>query len=134
MLDRKNSAFWHLSTVMFVTLRSWFLLVGQGTEAWLPGLARRAIWKEESMTKLLGKALAGATIGAGLLAMSTIGASAAIACRGNVCWHSHETYAYPPDAGVVVHEDNWRWGPRERFMFREHEGRGYWRGDRWTTW
>ena len=66
------------------------------------------------MTKLLGKALAGATIGAGLLAMSTIGASAAIACRGNVCWHSHETYAYPPDAGVVVHEDNWRWGPRER--------------------
>jgi hypothetical protein len=95
---------------------------------------RRAIWKEESMTKLLGKALAGATIGAGLLALSTIGASAAVACRGNVCWHTHETYAYPPDAGVVIHEDNWRWGPRERFVFREHEGRGYWRGDRWMAW
>jgi hypothetical protein len=94
----------------------------------------RAIWKEESMTKLLGKALAGATIGAGLLAMSTIGASAAIACRGNVCWHTHETFAYPPDARVVIHEDNWRWGPRERFVFREHEGRGYWRGDRWMAW
>jgi hypothetical protein len=86
------------------------------------------------MTKLLGKALAGATIGAGLLALSTIGASAAVACRGNVCWHTHETYAYPPDAGVVIHEDNWRWGPRERFVFREHEGRGYWRGDRWMAW
>ena len=86
------------------------------------------------MTKLLGKALAGATIGAGLLALSTIGASAAVACRGNVCWHTQETYAYPPDAGVVIHEDNWRWGPRERFVFREHEGRGYWRGDRWMAW
>lgn len=88
---------------------------------------------EESM-KLLGKALASATIGAGLLAVSTLGASAAIACRGNVCWHMHETYAFPPGAGVVVHGDDWRWGPRERFVFREHEGRGYWRGDRWTTW
>jgi hypothetical protein len=31
---------------------------------------------------------------------------------------------------VVVHEDNWKAGPDIRF--REHEGRGYWKGDTWT--
>jgi len=84
--------------------------------------------------KLLSKALAGAAVGAGMLAASTVGASAAIACSGNVCWHTHESYAYPPAARVVIHEDNWRWGPREKFVFREHEGRGYWRGNAWREW
>jgi hypothetical protein len=84
--------------------------------------------------KLLSKTLASAAIGAGLLAASTMSASAAIACRGNVCWHTHESYDYPPDARIVVHEDNWHWGPREKFIFREHEGRGYWRDNRWTEW
>ena len=84
--------------------------------------------------KIFTKAAIGTTLGAGLLALSTIGASAAIVCSGNVCWHSHETYAYPPDAKVIVHEDNWRWGPSEKYTFREHEGRGYWRGDHWTEW
>jgi hypothetical protein len=88
----------------------------------------------EDKMKLLGKAFAGATIGAGMLAASTVGASAAIACSGNVCWHTHERFAYPPEARVVIHRDNWRWGPRERYIFREHEGRGYWRGDSWTEW
>jgi hypothetical protein len=83
---------------------------------------------------LTSKTLASALIGAGLLAASTMSASAAIVCSGNVCWHTQETYVYPPEAGVIIHEDNWRWGPREKFEFREHEGRGYWRGDRWVTW
>jgi hypothetical protein len=82
----------------------------------------------------LTKTLAGTALGAGLLAFSTISASAAIACSGNVCWHTHEAYTYPPEARIVVHEDNWRWGPHERFRFREHEGRGYWHGGRWTAW
>jgi hypothetical protein len=30
------------------------------------------------------------------------------------------------------HPDNWRWGAGERFRWREHEGRGYWLGGRWT--
>jgi hypothetical protein len=84
--------------------------------------------------KPLSQALVGAVIGAGLLAISVSGASAAIVCRGNVCWHTHQTYAYPPDAGVIVHGDNWRWGPRDRYVFREHEGRGYWHGDSWREW
>jgi hypothetical protein len=80
----------------------------------------------------LGKGLLGVAAGAGLLALSNVGASAAIACTGNVCWHSHERYDYPSGARVVIHEDNWRPGPR--ITFREHEGRGYWHGDRWTEW
>jgi len=43
-------------------------------------------------------------------------------------------YDFPHEAGVVVHEDDWHWGPHERYAFREHEGRGYWRGGKWVTW
>jgi hypothetical protein len=84
--------------------------------------------------KLLSKTLASAAIGAGFLAVSAMSASAAIVCSGNVCWHSHEAHNYPPEARIVVHDDNWRWGPHEKFEFREHEGRGYWRGNTWTSW
>jgi hypothetical protein len=82
----------------------------------------------------LNKLAAGGILGAGFLAASVMSASAAIVCSGNVCWHTHETYTYPPESRVIVHEDNWRWGPQEDFSFREHEGRGYWRDDKWTEW
>jgi hypothetical protein len=68
-------------------------------------------------------------MGAGVLALSTVNASAAIVCNGNTCWHTHEHYDYPAGAHVVVHEDTWHGGPS--ITFREHEGRGYWKGDRW---
>ena len=84
--------------------------------------------------RLLNQALASAAIGAGLLAVSAMSASAAIVCQGRVCWHTNEAYDYPHRAGIVVHEDDWHWGPRERFVFKEHEGRGYWHGGRWVTW
>jgi hypothetical protein len=84
--------------------------------------------------KLLGKAAATAILGAGMLAAGSVGASAAIVCSGDVCWHTHETYAYPPGSRVIIHEDNWRAGPSERFTFREHEGRGYWRDGAWVAW
>ena len=73
-----------------------------------------------------------AMMGTSVLALSAISASAAIVCSGNVCWHSHERYEYPPSASVIIHEDSWRGGPT--VVFREHEGRGYWRGERWETW
>lgn len=84
--------------------------------------------------KLLKKAAACAAAGAALLAVSATGASAAIVCSGDVCWHTHEAYTYPPEAKVIVHEDSWKWGPSEHFTFREHEGRGYWRENRWVVW
>jgi hypothetical protein len=82
----------------------------------------------------LAKTLIGAAMGAGVLALSSVGASAAIVCQGNVCWHTHEAYDYPHEAGIVVHEDNWHWGRHEKFAFREHEGRGYWREGKWVAW
>ena len=78
--------------------------------------------------------LASAAAGVALLAGSAVSASAAIACTGDVCWHTHEHYTYPPESKVIIHEDNWRWGPNEHYTFREHEGRGYWHGDHWTEW
>jgi hypothetical protein len=82
--------------------------------------------------KLRKTLLAAAVVGAGALALSSLSASAAILCTGDVCWHSHDTYTYPPEAHVIVHEDSWKAGPHIRF--REHEGRGYWRGETWTSW
>jgi hypothetical protein len=84
--------------------------------------------------KLLGKTLAGAALGAGILAVTSMSASAAVVCTGNVCWHTHEAYHYPPEARVIVHDDGWRAGPSDHYVFREHEGRGYWRGDNWERW
>src|SRR6516164_5394933 len=75
----------------------------------------------EDTMRLRGKVIASAALGAGLLAGSAVGASAAIVCSGNVCWHTHETYSYPPDARIVIHEDNWRGGPEDKYVFREHE-------------
>ena len=83
---------------------------------------------------MLKKTLIATAVGATVLAFSSIGASAAIVCKGHVCWHTTEALTYPPTARIVVHEDNWKWGPHERYGFREHEGRGYWEGRRWTTW
>jgi hypothetical protein len=92
-------------------------------------------WALEGDTmNTLAKTLIGAAMGAGMLALSSVGAFAAIVCQGNVCWHTHEAYDYPHEAGIVVHEDNWRWGPHEKFAFREHEGRGYWRQGKWVAW
>jgi hypothetical protein len=78
------------------------------------------------------KVVLAAVVGAGALALSALNASAAIVCTGSGCWHTHEAYDYPPDARVTVHEDTWSAGPS--VTFREHEGRGYWRGDSWTAW
>jgi hypothetical protein len=78
------------------------------------------------------KTLLGAILGAGVLAVSTMSASAAIVCTGNVCWHTPEDYDYPPTAHVIVHGDAWAPGPA--VVFHEHEGRGYWRDDRWNEW
>jgi hypothetical protein len=37
---------------------------------------------------------------------------------------TRDAYEYPAAARVVVHPDDWRWGPREHYSWREHEGRG----------
>ena len=75
---------------------------------------------------------AAAAVGLTALAVSTVGASAAIACNAEgECWHVNRHYVYQPAFGIVVHENNWRWGPNEHYVWREHTGRGYWRNGVW---
>jgi hypothetical protein len=63
----------------------------------------------------------------GLLAFGATTASAAVVCNDEGdCWRTKERYTYPPDAGVRIYSDDWRWGPNDKYRWREHEGRGYW--------
>jgi hypothetical protein len=70
-------------------------------------------WRQANMLKNI---LTAAAIGAAAVMTSTLSASAAIVCQGNVCWHTHEAYDFPHEAGIVVHEDNWHWGPHENSL------------------
>jgi hypothetical protein len=81
---------------------------------------------------LLGKIkpLLAATIGTTAMALSAATASADIACSGNVCWHVKERYTFPKESRVIVHEDTWK--PAPSITIREHEGRGYWKGESWV--
>ena len=45
--------------------------------------------------KAVRKVLIGAAIGAGVLAVSAVSASASVVCSGNVCWHTKDRYHYP---------------------------------------
>jgi hypothetical protein len=83
---------------------------------------------------VLGRTLLATTVSIAALAGSALSASAFIACSGNACWHVTERHEYPAHARVVIHEDNWKWKRHEHYSWREHEGRGYWRGSRWETW
>ncbi|MBV9572053.1 MAG: hypothetical protein JO056_12505 [Alphaproteobacteria bacterium] len=80
----------------------------------------------------LTKLIAAAALGAGALAVTATTASAAIVCNGHgECWHVKRAYAYKPEFGVVVHPNNWRWAAHEKYVWREHTGRGYWRNGVW---
>lgn len=80
----------------------------------------------------LTKLIAAAALGAGALAVTATTASAAIVCnRHGECWHVRAAHKYPMAAGVVVHPNNWRWAAHEKFVWREHTGRGYWRNGVW---
>lgn len=78
--------------------------------------------------------LAAGAVCAAALGLSATYASAAVVCAGTVCWHTQERYDYPPTARVVIHDDDWKWRRHEHYRWREHEGRGYWHGGRWTAW
>ena len=68
-----------------------------------------------------------------LWGFSSLAASARVVCNADGdCWHIHEDYAYPPAAGIIVHPDDWRWKEGEHHVWREHPGRGYWKGSEWA--
>ena len=71
-------------------------------------------------------------VSAAALAMSVTGARAEIVCNdAGECWHAREHAEYKPELRLRVHPDDWQWGESERYRWREHEGRGYWRDDVW---
>jgi hypothetical protein len=75
--------------------------------------------------------IAAAAAAFGLTAMAT-SASAAVACnRDGECWHVKNDYKYKPEFGVTIHENNWKWGAGEKYRWREHTGRGFWRNGVW---
>jgi hypothetical protein len=82
----------------------------------------------------LMKTVFGTVMGASVLVLTVASASAAIVCSEGACWHVTDRHAYPPEARVTIHEDDWKWGANDKYAWREHEGRGYWRGDHWVTW
>lgn len=84
------------------------------------------------MKSILKKSAVTALLGLSAAVMLSGPASAAIVCNAeNECWHVRNHYNYKPEFGLVVHEDNWKWGPEEKFTWREHAGRGYWRNGVW---
>jgi hypothetical protein len=110
-------------------------MLSPGTDIGLSRLPPvRNNWERKAHMKSLSRTLAIAGVGASILAFSAVSASAEIACNGDVCWHVKDRYEYPPTAKIIIHPDDWKWEPSEHYSWREHEGRGYWRGDRWTEW
>ena len=84
--------------------------------------------------KTSAKLAAAAILGASAFAFTASDAAAAIACNAaGECWHIHRAWAYPPEAGIVIHPNGWRWEPTAHFAWREHVGRGYWRNGVWVT-
>jgi hypothetical protein len=83
--------------------------------------------------KTMIKLATAAILGASALVFTVGGASAEIACNAaGECWHIRHAMRYPPEAGIVIHPEGWRWGPMEHFTWREHVGRGYWRNGVWV--
>jgi hypothetical protein len=82
--------------------------------------------------KSIAKLAAVAALSVAALGVSTIAASAKIVCNAEgECWHVRGGYAYRPEFGLTVHENNWKWGAGDKYRWREHEGRGYWRNGVW---
>jgi hypothetical protein len=71
---------------------------------------------------------------AGVLAVNTTGASAAIVCNDEGdCWHTRSRVEYRPEFRLHVYPDSWKWHEHEKYRWREHTGRGYWRNGVWIT-
>ena len=74
-------------------------------------------------------------LASGALALTAATASAEIACNDEgECWHiKGKADFYKPEHGIHIHPDSWKWGEKEHFKWREHEGEGhgYWKSGVW---
>ena len=102
----------------------------------IAALSATAIAALAASTPVAAQATApGAPRGTAPVTIEGYGPSSAIVCdqAGTTCWHSVERYDYPPDANVVVHPYDWQVDNGANLAWREHTGRGYWRGDQWEA-
>lgn len=86
---------------------------------------------KKKMMKSFTKAI---LVGASALALGATTASADIVCNEEGdCWHARERHEYRPELRLRVHPDDWRWSEadHDRYRWRDHHGRGYWRGGVW---
>jgi hypothetical protein len=101
----------------------------------IAALSATALSALAAATPALAQAtVTGAPKGTAPVTIEGYGPSSAIVCdqAGTTCWHSVQRYDYPPNASVVVHPYDWQWNEGDRYVWREHTGRGYWQGDQWT--
>jgi hypothetical protein len=74
----------------------------------------------------------GAVATAGIVAV-TGSVSARVVCNEDGdCWHSQSVEVFPPALGLTIHENNdWKWADGDKHRWHEHEGKGYWKKDKW---
>jgi hypothetical protein len=85
-----------------------------------------------SKMKTFSKLTVAALMSAGAMALISTNASASIVCnQDGDCWHAQQQYAYQPAFGLTVHDNGWKWKDGEKHAWREHEGKGYWKGGNW---
>jgi hypothetical protein len=73
------------------------------------------------------------TLGAAVLLLSVTASSADVVCNdAGDCWHTRGRVEYKPDLKLRIHPDDWKWREADHYRWREHEGRGYWRGGVWV--
>jgi hypothetical protein len=70
------------------------------------------------------KSTLAAVVAVGALAASTARADSYVVCNNaNECWRVHDRYTdYPPDAGIVYHDEAWR-------AAHEHDSHWRWMND-----
>jgi hypothetical protein len=75
-----------------------------------------------------------ALLATGAVALSASTAAAAIVCNAEgACWHVPHPEPYIGRPGIFVHPNGWRWAPGAHYVWREHPGRGFWRGGVWVV-
>lgn len=77
--------------------------------------------------------MVGTIAAAAVLAVASTAGADVVCNSENICWHTHHHYDYKPEFGITVHPDSWTWGPTEHYVWKEHQGRGYWRNGVWIT-
>jgi len=68
------------------------------------------------------------------LAFAGNAASAAVVCNEEGdCWHVKDKPEYKPEFGVRVYGDDWKWTDKDhdKYRWKEHDGRGYWKKGVW---